>query len=160
MNKKTIESFRQDIRQIEREIDRQLKDSRICCGVSLAQCHLMMELGSAGRMTISKLAEIMKLDKSTLSRTVEGLVQSGFVERTISSDDRRFMDVEFTKKGAEIFKSINVSCNSIYDRIFERIPVDRHESVIEGISLFAEAMQTIRESSPNGLACKTINVKV
>lgn len=157
MNQKQLESFRRDIRQIEREIDRQLKDKEICCGVSLAQCHLMMELGSLGRMTISQLAEVMKLDKSTLSRTVEGMVQFGLVERTISSEDRRYTDVELTGKGAAIYKSINTSCNSIYEQIFNRIPKEKRDSALEGVALVAAAMQAIEQITPNQSKCKNMN---
>lgn len=143
MESHRIESFRRDVRRIEREIDRQLKNSRICCGVSLAQCHMLMELGLHAPMTISGLAEIMKLDKSTLSRTIESMVRAGLVERTISPQDRRCMDVALTGEGKRIFHSINGSCNGIYAGILKRIPEHKHGVVFEGMTLLADAMRGI-----------------
>jgi DNA-binding MarR family transcriptional regulator len=100
---------------------------------------------------------VMKLDKSTLSRTIDGLVQSGLVERTISPEDRRYMDVELTQEGSRIFTSINASCNTIYEQILDRIPVEKHESALEGIALIAAAMQKMGQISPNEPECENMN---
>ena len=43
----------------------------ICCGVSLTQCHTIVEIAKAGSISLNELADILTLDKSTVSRTVE-----------------------------------------------------------------------------------------
>ena len=89
MDIQTVQNFRRSLRSIEREVEQQIKTDTVCCGVSLAQCHALMELGLGGAMTIADLAEIIKLDKSTLSRTIDSMVQTGLVDRTIDPKDRR-----------------------------------------------------------------------
>ncbi len=145
MDVQTVQGFRRKIRRIEREVQQQLKDGSTCCGVSLTQCHALMELGLAGAMTIVDLAMILKLDKSTLSRTIDGLVQIGLVDRTIRPDDRRYMQIQLTGQGRKVFDAINTGCNQLYLKVFDCIPSEKHEAVIESLELFADAIGKVRE---------------
>ncbi len=43
-------------------------------GISLAQCHTLLEIEKSHEISISELANTLSLDKSTVSRTVDGLV--------------------------------------------------------------------------------------
>ena len=136
--------FRQKIRRIERELQSHLKEDDTCCGVSMAQCHVIMELGLVDETSISNLADILKLDKSTLSRTVDGLVKTGLVDRTIDEKDRRFMVVKLTEQGTKFYLQIDSSCNDLYQRVFAQIPQNRRDQVIEGVALLADAFSRIR----------------
>lgn len=144
MDIQTVQEFRRKIRVIEREIERQIKAGAMCCGVSLAQCHALMELGTHSEMAISQLAEILRLDRSTLSRTIDNLVQEGLIIREIDPKDRRYMRIRLTDKGQEIFKGINLENNKFYLSVFEHIPQEKHAQLIESIGLFAEALEKVR----------------
>ena len=141
-----VELFRQKLRIIEREIEDQLKNGTVCCGVSLSQCHTLMELGIFESTTISNLASMLKLDKSTLSRTIEGMVQIGLVNREIDPSDRRYMRIGLTDQGRKTFKSINGFCNDFYTRIFEYIPKNKQDQVIESVTLLTEAFHHVKKS--------------
>jgi hypothetical protein len=41
MNREAIRELRRHIREIEREVEFNLKDQIDCCGVSMAQCHVL-----------------------------------------------------------------------------------------------------------------------
>jgi len=61
------------------------------------------------------------LDKmSDASRLVDRLLKKGLVERKISSDDRRKVDVIITKKGLKLLSQID-ELNSEFDRVFKNI---------------------------------------
>lgn len=147
MEKVKIKHLRKHIRSLEREIFRQLKDGTSCCGVSLAQCHAILEIGDLEKTHIAELAGALKLDKSTLSRTIEGLVQSGLVSRQILPDDRRYMSVTLTEQGKCTCQSINALSDRFYDSVFSHIPEDLHDSVISNLETLARAMQDAREES-------------
>ena len=97
MNAKQLKLFRKKFRRIEREIEYQLKYETACCGVSLAQCHTIMEIGDHETTSLAELTKLLNLDKSTLSRTVDGLVKLGIVERIIDPDDRRYIQVTLSE---------------------------------------------------------------
>jgi len=144
MEKDRIENFRRTVRRIEAEAEHQLKYGEACCGVSLAQCHVLMELGASGPLSIKQLSGLLRLDKSTLSRTVEGMVRGGTAKRTARPDDRRFAVVKLTPAGKRQFERVNEACNLLYRQVFRHIPEERHTHVMECLALFADAVEAAR----------------
>ena len=63
----TIKKFRKSLRVFEREAEIQNNE---CCnmGVSLSQCHLLMDIETKTNSSVTELSEIQNLDKSTISR--------------------------------------------------------------------------------------------
>ena len=55
----------------ERLTARQLKEESCCRGVTLAQCHTILEIEELGQATTVELSKRLGLDKSTLSRTID-----------------------------------------------------------------------------------------
>ena len=73
------QSVRTAARQLVRELN--LLDTRYCIeGFTFSECHLITELQSLGQATASELAEILVLEKSTISRLCEGLLKNGFLQ--------------------------------------------------------------------------------
>lgn len=145
MQKTTVRNFRQRLRIIEREIIDQLKSETTCCGVSLPQCHAILEIGDLGRTTISNLAKILRLDKSTLSRTIDGLVKINLVERVINPRDRRYMEVALTESGNDVLNSINELCDAFYSKLLDKIPPAKVDHVMEAVSLVVDAFIQSRD---------------
>lgn len=105
----TIRKFRKILRRFEREIFVQSNES--CCnGVTLAQCHTLLEIECKNKESITELAKSLSLDKSTISRTIDGLVNIGLVNRTIPAENRRMATLELTDAGKSICNTIN--CNN------------------------------------------------
>jgi DNA-binding MarR family transcriptional regulator len=146
MESKKLETFRKSLRAIERDVFSQYKDGITCCGISLAQCHVILDIGLYQKTTISQLSDNLNLDKSTLSRTIDGLVNMDFVERVIDPKDRRYMKLSLTEQGKKICNNINDFCNKDYQKIFDRIPKNKHDQVIESVALLAEAMIQVRKN--------------
>jgi DNA-binding MarR family transcriptional regulator len=133
-----IRAFRKILRRFEHQIDHQ---AALCCfEVTLAQCHTLLELEAAEKTTIGKLAKRLELDKSTLSRTVEGLVKRGLVERKVDPEDRRYSNVSLTKGGQEICDEINRMNDAYYNAVFGEIPAAKHDVILQALTLLTEAM--------------------
>jgi DNA-binding MarR family transcriptional regulator len=137
---RTIEQFRAKLREIERAVWIQTKSEALCCGVTMAQCHAIMEIGEAGELNLKDLAARMGLDNSTLSRTVESLVQDGLADRTPSKEDRRATVIRLNEKGRAARDRINSTWNQICRDMFKGIPREKHSVLIESISIVAELL--------------------
>lgn len=61
--------------------------------------NVIMNKGKDDKMTISELAAIARMLPSAISRTLKGLEEKGYVERTINKQDRRNTYVELTEEG-------------------------------------------------------------
>ena len=136
-----IEQFRAKLREIERAVWIQTKSEALCCGVTMAQCHAIMEIGEAGELNLKVLSARLGLDKSTLSRTVESLVQDGLIDRTPSKQDRRATVIRLNEKGCAARDRINSTWNQICRDMFRDIPREKHAQLIESVSIVAELLK-------------------
>ncbi len=147
-----IQAFRRDLRVLEREILRQLEGETGCCGVSLPQCHVLLEL-SFGELSLSALADALNLDKSTLSRTVEGMVQEGFVVREATKEDRRVARLALTAKGRAKVATINGTCDRYYAALLDGMPRSDRQQVTRAVRLLADGMRRSRGCAPVAELC-------
>lgn len=149
MEQAKIQSFRTSLREFERALNRDLEEHNCCCELTLAQCHPLLEIDLRGQTTLVELAQSLELDKSTLSRTVDALVNKGLVSRTPHPDDRRYTRLTLTDAGKRICADINSRSDAHYRKVFQRIPESEHDEVMKGFTLLARAM-TATDSEPGG----------
>lgn len=129
MDKNKIRKFRRTLRKFERLIESQQK--YCCSGATLSQCHVLLEVEELGQGTTGQLADSLNLDKSTLSRTIDGLVNLGLLKRLSDPQDRRTIPLSLTEQGEAICEAINSSGDSFYTQVIERIPADHRQQVME-----------------------------
>jgi DNA-binding MarR family transcriptional regulator len=111
-----------------------------CCGVSLAQCHALVEIGRAGTISLVDLASVLDLDNSTMSRTVNNLVDHGLAERELDPKDRRYVAIRLTQAGMTSFGAVESSMDDYFLQIFRAIPADRQEQVLASLRLLFRAI--------------------
>lgn len=158
MKKNRIRQFRKTLRQIERLIDSQQK---FCCsGITLAQCHVLLEVEELGLATTGQLADFLNLDKSTLSRTIDGLVNLRLLARLSNPQDRRTVPLSLTKQGKAICETINSTSDAFYARVLERIPVDLQLQVMKSFDRLVQAfVEHERDPASKDLCDPTIATK-
>lgn len=71
-------------------------------GITLQQLSIINTLYSFPGLTLKNITERLFSSKSTVSVSVDGLVHLGLVERTISEEDRREINLKLTLKGEEV----------------------------------------------------------
>ena len=129
------------------------RDEVCCHGVTLAQCHVLVEVCEARGLSLSDLAERLRLDKSTVSRTVETLVGRNLLTRTSRREDRRCVAIEPTVSGEELCDVLRQEVEASYGRILSRIPEEKREMVLEAFELFLEAVADLPEKSSPETVC-------
>lgn len=141
MDIKKIRWLREKLRQLEREIDGCFRPEGSCCGLTLPQCHTLIEVGYGGEVSLIDLATILGLDPSTLSRTVNGLVLLGLINRNTDEKDRRCVAISLTEQGKKVFDEIESIFNRYYSAVLGLIPEEKKDGVVESIALFADAVK-------------------
>ncbi len=140
MQPNKIQQFRTSLRRFERDVAiGQKKDSRTG-GLTVVQCHTVINLGSLGETTIGQMAQQMCVDKSTLSRTVDGLVKLDLINRNPHPDDRRYFLISLTQKGEEACEKLNQVNDEYLKRVFSRIPEKEHANVMKYFNMFVNAL--------------------
>ncbi|MDA3883946.1 MAG: MarR family transcriptional regulator [Bacteroidales bacterium] len=143
-----VKEFREYLRHFEREIEIQ-NSSNCCCGVTLTQCHTLMELDKQDNVSLKKLAERLYQDKSTVSRIVEGLVSLGLVDRVIPQNNRRMILIILTKQGISVCKKINAGNNQYFQNVLNSIPQEQ-------LLIFVDSFKTIVSKMSEANNKKTI----
>ncbi len=141
MRAEDIRRHRRQAREFHRATGGFLGDSVCCGGISVPQCHVLLALDEAGGNSLVGLAEALGLDKSTVSRTVEGLVGRGLVARSEDTDDRRYVVLDLTNQGKETVAVVNGIADGNVEKIFSLIPSDRRADVLECFGLLVEAVR-------------------
>ena len=135
----SVKQFREYTRQLECHLGVMNQADCCCCGVSQTQCFLIVEIGRCPGISVKELAEILRTDKSAISRSVEELVQKGFVERNPSKEDRRYVELRLLQKGQERYDKIEHDMYIKFKEVWEKIPAEKRESVLEALKLYNEA---------------------
>jgi len=147
MDTQRIKLLREKLRRLEREISSPFKPETGCCGLTLAQCHTLLEVGQGQEVSLVELSASLSLDVSTLSRTIQGLVTLGLVNRLVNEKDRRCVAISLSEQGRRLFTEIETTFNDYFGRVLELIPGEKREAVIDGIGLFSDAVRQYNESS-------------
>ncbi len=147
MDISVIRKFRENIRHIERELSIQI-NATCCEGVTLAQCHTLLEVDSHNSINLNELSEKLYLDKSTVSRTVDSLVKNGTVNRVIPEENRRMITISLTDKGDGICRQINRDSDAYFDTIIESIPTGDLPVFLRSFEIMVKKMIEINQDNP------------
>ena len=134
------ETLRELIRILVRDLGILEKSDASCCGVTITQCHAVVEIGRKGKISLVDLAVLLGLDKSTMSRTINNLVESDLVLRDLDAENRRYVIIQLTENGRNVFQIIEESMNGYYESIFNSIPENKRNQVMESLQLLTNAV--------------------
>ncbi len=133
--------LREWIRILVRNLGVLEKNDASCCCVTLTQCHAIVEIGRKEKISLIDLAKILGLDKSTMSRTVNNLVDSGLAVRDLDSGNRRYVVIRLTDKGKKVFLSTENTMERYYADILGAIPESKREQVLESLQILTDAIR-------------------
>ena len=136
-----VKLFRESTRELERNLEK-LNSSDCCqCNVNTSQCFLVVEIGRKPGICVKELAELLKMDKGAVSRSVEELVQKGYVLREPSKRDRRCVVLNLTDEGMARFNTIEKDMNLKFERVFSMIPKEKQSQVLEALNIYNDAIK-------------------
>lgn len=139
MDNKESHYLRELIRVLVRNLGILEKSEATCCGTTVSQCHAIVEIGRSTDISLNELAELLSLDKSTMSRTINNLVESNLVVRELHPEDRRYVTIKLTDEGMKVFENIESSMEQYYQSVFSSIPEDKRDQVLESLQLIINA---------------------
>ncbi|MDQ0061381.1 MarR family winged helix-turn-helix transcriptional regulator [Paenibacillus harenae] len=152
MQKEQVLLLRDTVQQFIRSFGL-LEQTTTPCGfsMSLSQVFAIQELEKQS-LTITELAEKLRLERSSVSRLVDGLVKGGFVSRELNENNRREVIVELTEKGTNTIRRVRDQSVQFYNEILENLSETEQMMFYEGIQRFTDSLMRVRgeqyESSP------------
>ena len=118
-------------------------------GLTITQSYVMEIVIRRLRLTLNELAGEINLDKSTLSRVVDGLERKRAIKRVANPADGRSILIEATESGRERRKRIEADIVAENAKVLETFPHHaRHQliALIPALTRAARARETERVS--------------
>lgn len=102
-------------------------------GLTLQQLGILNIIYTFSSITLKEITEKLLIPKSTASVNVDELVTLGLVERKVSEDDRREINLTLTAKGKELSKkSAETPASYIaMTSVLEKIPKEDVDTLLE-----------------------------
>jgi len=100
---------------------------------------VLLDIDECGQVTMGQLASHLRLDQTTLSRTVDGLVKKQLVARLRDDSDRRVVRIQLTAEGVSLCQEINTVNDDYCRRVFERIAPSERDSVVRSFEILVKA---------------------
>lgn len=125
----------------------QIKEA-CCCGITESGCQILCSLGPSGSLPQAELTSRLGLEKSWVSRAIDGLEHEGLVERTKCCADGRMYNVNLTEAGEERYRRLNAALNEHARSVMSRIPKGERSGVRRSLELLAQALD--EEVPPSG----------
>ncbi|RUL52122.1 MarR family winged helix-turn-helix transcriptional regulator [Lysinibacillus antri] len=144
MNREEILELRNTVQKFVRLFGL-LEQNVTPCGFNLSpsQVFALQELENK-TLTIGELAELLFLERSTVSRLVDSLVKGGFVNRLLNEANRREVLVSLTEKGGSSLKQVREQSIQYYVSILNGVSEDCQHQILSGLKLFNDVLSKKR----------------
>ncbi|MBS0656265.1 MAG: MarR family transcriptional regulator [Verrucomicrobia bacterium] len=138
-----IHTLRHSSRKLVRELGIIQLDKSLA-GPTPQHCHVIVEIGEArSGITVSKLAELLLMSVSAMSRLIQSLIERGLVEAKDGIDKREKFLV-LTSTGKEELKNIDDFSNAKVEGAFAYLTKEDQAEIIRSIQKYAEALEKSR----------------
>lgn len=108
--------------------------------VSLSELFAIHELDADGPLAQRDLTERLRLDKSTVSRLVAGLVRKGYVARERDPANRRLDRLLVTEKGRRTHREIREAFHARHVRVLDAMTAAEREALRTGLTGLLRAL--------------------
>ena len=146
MDQAFIKGLRESSRQLVREWNL-LRDEVQNVGISPSQCHALIEFEQEETLSCTQLSDILVLDKSTTSRTIQALEKKELVNLSISEVDKRQKLYRISRDGFAILDKVHEISNEQVHKAMELMTDPEQKLVAEGLRIYARALRQVRLQS-------------
>jgi MarR family 2-MHQ and catechol resistance regulon transcriptional repressor len=113
-------------------------------GLTITQTYVLHILSQRGPLTLNELAAEMHLDKSTLSRVVDGLEKKKAVKRTANPADDRSTLIEATRSGVQLHERIEADLVAENAKVLSAFTSPTRRQLLVLIALLTKAVRQRR----------------
>ncbi len=106
--------------------------------------HTILEIGTSGPMTSVQLAELLHLEKSSVSRMVRKLIECGELRETSDADDARIKPLSLTPKGRRTLSALHDFGRRQVSAALAQLPEAERKLVRQGLMIYARALGAAR----------------
>lgn len=138
-----------DIRAASRQMVRELgfmEQTLAATDYPPSAVHTILEVGARGPLTSVELAEILHLEKSSVSRMVRKLLACGELKETSNATDARIKPLSLTPKGRRTLAALHDFGRRQVSSALSKLTESERKIVREGLVIYAAALKAGRDA--------------
>ncbi len=121
-------------------------------GVTFPQIRLLLMLGDVGKVPSSRLAEVMGVNASSVTRLADKLQARGYVDRGTDERNRSVVTLEVTEAGRQAVVQVMERRHAALGAVLDRLAPDQRQAAADAARTFiaaAVAEPTVATSGPS-----------
>ena len=118
-----------------------------CCSTTPTQCHILTELGRSGPQSLTELGQRLLLEKSWVSRAVDGLVELGLIAKQDNPADARSWIVELTAAGKRRVRELNGTLDGHAEQLLSSLSERDREQVKRSLLLLLKVLRSDKSAT-------------
>lgn len=111
-----------------------LNDSYLKSKYSLAEVRVMSTILKTENITANEIVKKLNIDKSYLSRLINGLERKKLIHRKRSEKDSRYSNIFLTSLGKTEIEDINIKANENIKNLFSHYELSKIETIIKNLN--------------------------
>jgi len=115
--------------------------------LSPSAVHTIIELGYGTVTNASALGELLRLEKSSISRLLKKLETGGLVRVDADLSDKRIRNLELTSKGTTLLRQVEEYARKQLHSALNKMSADELRTVEDGLFAFANSLSTHEATS-------------
>jgi DNA-binding MarR family transcriptional regulator len=96
-------------------------------------------------MTMSDLSAALAVPLSTATRTMDWMVEAGYIERVLDPNDRRLVRVALTKTGKQLYQTINEYIQRHAEELLRDFSAQEREQLITLLQKLVHSLERITD---------------
>jgi DNA-binding MarR family transcriptional regulator/GNAT superfamily N-acetyltransferase len=152
-----VPSVVEQVRSASRTMVRELGFMRTTLagtGYSPSAVHTLLELGEHGALTAAQLVQELGLEKSSVSRMVGKLIQSGELEESQGEEDGRTKQLSLTEQGKRTLEEIHAYGQMQVSSALVPLTQQEQQTIAQGLNAYAQALKKYRQETVETAAAK------
>ncbi len=102
----------------------------------------------------TEIQEELQITKSAVSQMLDSLVEKGYVERTLDTNDRRRMCVTITPSGKQILKQMSKYANSMAEDVSQKMGEAKIQQMFDLLNEFIDTYLEVQKERNNKSTAK------
>lgn len=132
-----------DVRAVSRRLVRELgflRSSLAGTGLPPSAVHALIEIDGSPGITAASLAERLRLEKSSISRLLRKLIESGDILESPDPTDGRSKSLWLTGPGQQRVSGIHAFARAQVAAALEQLQPAQRQTVLDGLTLYTAAL--------------------
>lgn len=109
-------------------------------GYSVTETRSLFELKENEEMSANRLIEMLRLDKSYISRLIRNFEQKGMITRKAALDDRRVLVIRLTEKGRAETETLIAATNREIAQLIGELDAETCDALCESMKKITEIL--------------------